>query len=72
MEYYYRCTKCGRRTPSFEYEEHLNNYALDWKIDDNDKICPQCQQNEINKIDRYTSIILIICLIIIILLFLIF
>lgn len=70
MEYYYRCEKCGRRTPSFEYEDYLNDYALDWEITDDHKICDKCKNNEnnINKVDKYLLIFMIISLFIILIL----
>ena len=49
MEYYYRCRKCGRRTPSFDYEDYLKDYAIDWKITDNEHLCPKCASVENDK-----------------------
>ena len=49
MEYYYRCNKCGRRTPSFDYEDHLKDYAIDWDISENEYICPKCASGENDK-----------------------
>ena len=48
MEHYYRCSKCGRRTPSFEYENYLNEYAIDWIISENEKLCGKCKDGKIN------------------------
>lgn len=49
MEYSYRCSKCGRRTPSFDYEDHLKDYAIDWKITDKEQLCPKCANRENDK-----------------------
>ena len=49
MEYYYRCRKCGRRTQSFDYEDHLKDYAIDWKITDTEHLCPKCASVENDK-----------------------
>lgn len=46
MKYSYRCSRCGRRTPSFEYEDHLKDYAIDWKITDMEHLCPKCASGE--------------------------
>lgn len=48
MEYYYRCQKCGRRTPSFDYEDYLKDYAIDWEVDNEKCICDVCK-NKKNK-----------------------
>ena len=49
MEYYYRCRKCGRRTPSFDYKDYLKDYAIDWKITDTEHLCPKCASGENDK-----------------------
>ena len=49
MEYSYRCSRCGRRTPSFDYEDHLKDYAIDWKITDREHLCPKCANGENDK-----------------------
>lgn len=49
MEYSYRCSRCGRRTPSFDYEDHLKDYAIDWKITDSERLCPKCASGENDK-----------------------
>jgi len=49
MEYYYRCSRCGHRTPSFEYEDYLNDYANDWEISEDKIICDKCIHDEENK-----------------------
>ena len=46
MEYSYRCSRCGRRTPSFDYEDHLKDYAIDWKITDSEHLCPKCASGD--------------------------
>ncbi len=49
MEYSYRCSRCGRRTPSFEYEDHLKDYAIDWKISENETLCDKCASGDNKK-----------------------
>lgn len=46
MEYSYRCSRCGRRTPSFDYEDHLKDYAVDWKISENETLCDKCKNGD--------------------------
>lgn len=46
MEYSYRCSKCGRRTPSFDYEDLLKDYAIDWKISENEVLCDKCKNGD--------------------------
>lgn len=46
MEYSYRCSRCGRRTPSFDYEDYLKDYAIDWKISENEILCDKCKSGD--------------------------
>ena len=65
MEYYYRCSKCGRRTPSFEYEDYLNQYAIDWKISENEKLCDKCVDGKINNpFNKWAIVIMFLILLI--------
>ena len=61
MEYSYRCSRCGRRTPSFDYEDDLKDYAIDWKISENETLCDKCAsgKNEefIKKMNRIELIV---------------
>ena len=72
MEYSYRCSRCGRRTPSFDYEDHLKDYAIDWKISENETLCDKCANGEndkyLKKMQIYETIWMTIAFIIIVVL----
>ena len=72
MEYSYRCSRCGRRTPSFDYEDYLKDYAIDWKITNTEHLCPKCASGDndkyLKKMQMWEMILMAIAFIIIVIL----
>ena len=80
MEYCKRCSRCGRRTPSYDNENYLNEYIneMGWGyLDDDSKLfCPDCFEKmkdpKFRKQDKVTrfwdNVITISCVILLIIL----
>ena len=75
MEYYYRCCKCGKRTPSFSEEHYLDDWFSEhnWKQINGNFYCEHHNENtkiSMTLFDKiFTFIALIVLLIALILVF---